>query len=154
VRNARASRGFFATQGSGRNRACPCKWRPGGKKPPRMSSGTALSNDGWRPNSGGAQVDRLGALAHAVGLDVEGHLLAVDEGAQAGRLDGGNVDEHVLGAAVRRDKSETLGRVEEFYGPGLGHEGELLSHSVSLRLCRSHSFAVVQKSRCRGKGPE
>jgi hypothetical protein len=31
----------------------------------------------------GAQVDRLGALAHAVGLDVESNLLAVDEGAQA-----------------------------------------------------------------------
>jgi hypothetical protein len=31
----------------------------------------------------GAQVDRLGAFAHAVGLDVESNLLAVDEGAQA-----------------------------------------------------------------------
>src|SRR5689334_10338009 len=49
--------------------------------------------------SGGAEVDRLRAFAHAVRLDVEGDLLAVDERAQARCLDRGNMDEHVLGAA-------------------------------------------------------
>src|SRR3954470_6108310 len=73
--------------------------------------------------SGRAQIDRFGALAHAVGLDVEGDLLAIDEGAQAGSLDRRDVDEHILGAAVRRDETEAFGRVEEFYGAGLGHAG-------------------------------
>src|SRR5436190_558349 len=73
--------------------------------------------------SGRAKVDRLRALAHAVRLDVEGDLLAVDERAQARGLYRGDVDEHVLGAAVRRDEAEAFGGVEELYGAGLGHWG-------------------------------
>lgn len=48
-----------------------------------MPSDIAHAADGGMMISLGAQVDRLRALAHAVGLDVEGDLLAVDERAQA-----------------------------------------------------------------------
>src|SRR5690606_21653739 len=92
----------------------------------RQRKGGAVARAAFRfagclERSGGREVDGLGALAHAVRLDVEGDLLAVDEGAHARRLDGGDVDEHVLRAAVRRDEAEALGGVEEFHGAGLGH---------------------------------
>ena len=45
---------------------------------------------------------RGGVLAAAaVGLDVEADLLALDEAAQAGALERGRMDEHVLAAVVR-----------------------------------------------------
>lgn len=95
---------------------------------PRPSS---KSLDTYNQVSGGVQVDSLRTLAHAVGLNVEGDFLAIDEGAQAGSLDRGDVDEHILGAVVRRDEAEAFGGIEEFYGAGLGHLGELL-HPISF----------------------
>jgi len=53
-------------------------------------------------------------------LDVERHLLAFREAADARRFERGGVDEHVLGAAFRRDESETLGGIEELHGT-VGH---------------------------------
>src|SRR5690606_23120987 len=46
--------------------------------------------------SGGAEIDGLGALAHAVGLHVERHLLAIHERMQAGPLNGRDMDEYIL----------------------------------------------------------
>src|SRR3954465_3609995 len=94
--------------------------------------------------SGRAEVDRLRTLAHAVGFNVEGDLLAVDEGTQARGLDRGNVDEHILGAAVGRDEAEAFGRVEEFNGAGLGHWGNSFTR-VSLMVCPPPG--IVGKSR-------
>src|SRR5438477_2128424 len=109
--------------------------------------------------SGRAQVDRLRAFAHAVRLDVEGDLLAVDERAQARGLDRGDVDEHILGAAVRRDEAEAFGGVEELYGAGLGHWGNsftrqscwfahwLAPQASSGGCFGSHAFAHSQTPR-------
>ena len=47
------------------------------------------------------QVRRGVLAAAAVGLDVEADLLALDEAAQAGALERGRMDEHVLAAVVR-----------------------------------------------------
>src|SRR5207244_1119422 len=52
------------------------------------------------------------ALAHHVVAD----LLALVEGAHAGALDRGNVDEHVLSAVGRLDESEALLVVEKLHG--------------------------------------
>src|ERR1700730_15763571 len=55
---------------------------------------------------------KLAALAHHVVAD----LLALVEGAHAGALDRGNMDEHVLSAVGRLDESEALLVVEELHG--------------------------------------
>lgn len=52
----------------------------------------------------------LGALA-----DLELHPLVLLEGAETGSLDLGVVDEHVVGALVRRDEAEALFRVEPLH---------------------------------------
>src|SRR5688572_18967291 len=87
----------------------PCPWK------------TILCRRQRHDVSSRAQVDGLRALAHAVRLDVERHLLAIDEGAQARRLDRRDMHEHVLRAAVGRDETKAFGRVEKFYCTGLGH---------------------------------
>src|SRR4051812_30446476 len=82
--------------------------------------------------------------------------------------------EHILRAAIRRDETKTLGRVEEFYGAGLGHWGRTpspvfkfsgpLSVASSGRSgsfigghALSHEYAprqggAVRDLQCRGKG--
>ena len=61
------------------------------------------------------EIDGLGALG--IGLDVERHLLALVQRAQARRFHGRDVDEHVLVAAVRRDEAKTLGGIKNFTVP-------------------------------------
>src|SRR5690606_30759409 len=103
-----------------------------------------------------AKIDRLGALAHAVGLNVESHLLAVHQGAHARPLDGRNMDKHILGAVVRRYEAKSLGGVEEFYGAGLGH-GRTPSpvQSVVLAAWRGRQVPVVASAivRCARQNP-
>ena len=69
--------------------------------------------------SGRAQIDCLRALAHAVGLDVERDLLAIEQALHAGALQRRDMDEDVLRAAIRRDEAKTLGGVEELDGTSL-----------------------------------
>src|SRR5690606_18848716 len=90
----------------------------------------------------------LRTLAHTVRLDLEGDLLAVDQRTQARTLNCGDVDENVLRAVVRRDKSEAFGCIEEFYGAGLGHKGKLLFPFVSC--CALRRVVIVESLR-RGK---
>ena len=58
------------------------------------------------PGSGRADVLRLQALGAAG--DLELHLLALGQGAEAIHVDGGVVDEHVLTAAINMDGFRTL----------------------------------------------
>src|SRR6202022_1927588 len=75
-----------------------------------MSAGPLRSKIG----SDGLQVrgGEFAALAHHIVAD----LLALVEGAHAGALDRGNMDEHVLSAVGRLDESEALLVVEELHG--------------------------------------
>src|ERR1700722_1524900 len=80
----------------------------------------------WRcgPRSGGdANVLRLKALGAL--LHVELDLLSLLEGAEARRLDGGLVAEHVCTPVILRDESEALRVVEPLHG-ALGHLTALL----------------------------
>src|SRR5690606_20974220 len=58
-------------------------------------------------------------LARAtVALDFVGNLLVFVQAAQAGLLDGRDVDEDVLAAVIRLDEAVALGGVEPFYSAG------------------------------------
>src|SRR5436305_916998 len=74
------------------------------------------------PDSGGLQVDRSRLAAATVVLDVEGHLLSLDEAAQTRLLDGGDVDEHVLSAGIGLDEPVALDFIEPFDGTSI-HPG-------------------------------
>src|SRR6185312_12708806 len=81
----------------------------------------------------GLKIDGLGPAG--IRLDVERHLLAFRQRTHAGRFDGGGVDEHVLAAIVRRDETEALGGIKEFYCSD--------SHDSSLRwLCPDTCLGV------------
>ena len=54
-----------------------------------------------------------------IGLSAEGDLLALSQGAEAGTLDGGEVDEHVAAAVVVVDEAEALGLIEPFHSAGI-----------------------------------
>jgi hypothetical protein len=56
----------------------------------------------------------LATLAH----DFEANLLAFVQHADAGALEGADVNEHVLGTVVRLDEAEAFLGVEKFYGAG------------------------------------
>jgi len=88
------------------------------------------------------QVYSLRTLAHAVGLDVEGDLLTVGQRAQAGALDGRDVNENVLLAVVGRDEAEALGGVEKFYGASRGHWDS--PRCCKKRLRNARRFAVAK----------
>jgi hypothetical protein len=49
-------------------------------------------------------------------LDVVLNLLAISQGGHSRTLDSGNMDENILPAIVRLDKSKTLCAVEPFHG--------------------------------------
>ena len=53
----------------------------------------------------------------AVRADIERHLDAIRQAVQAGLLDGRNMDENVLAAAIRRDEAITLLAVKPFHCP-------------------------------------
>src|SRR5208282_6689336 len=67
-------------------------------------------------DSDGPEIGGLGAFG--VGLDVERHLLAFRERAQARRFDRRRVNEHILGSAFRRDKAKAFCSIEEFHSTG------------------------------------
>src|SRR3990172_6077099 len=92
---------------------------------------------------GGAQtldeldLDRFRALAHLVRLDLEADLLAIGEMADASRLQGADMDEHVLRAAGRCDKAEAFRGIEELHGTCLAH---LLFPLVFTRTRHASAF--------------
>src|SRR3954467_13496629 len=91
--------------------------RPAGWEPYAPSSLPLSRPRGRRccgTSSDGANVRRLGALL-ALG-DVELHTLVLVQRAVAVGLDGGEVDEDVGSAAVRRDEAEALLAVEPLHG--------------------------------------
>ena len=53
-------------------------------------------------------------LAVVAAFEIERDLLVLAQGVEPGPLDGGDVNEHVLGSIVRLDEPEALGVVEEF----------------------------------------
>src|SRR5690606_15859124 len=72
------------------------------------------------PEGGAAELQQLQVhsrgLAVTAALEVVADLLAFDEGADAGLLEGRHVDERVLAAIFRSNEAEALGRIEELYG--------------------------------------
>src|SRR6266446_1716736 len=78
-----------------------------------------------------------GLLAPIAGNFVLNDLPLV-ESAQAGTLDRGNVDEHVLAAALRLNESVALGRVEPLHGSG--------SHLGLLALCASMNRSRLDRA--------
>jgi arsenate reductase len=56
---------------------------------------------------------------------LEADFLVVRKACEARAFDGGNMDENILAAAIRRDKAKTFGGVKPFHGAG-GHDPRLL----------------------------
>src|SRR5207249_2501326 len=65
-----------------------------------------------------AEIARRGLASAAILLDLIVDLLAVSEGREARAFDSGNVDENILSAIVRLNKSESLGAVEPLHRSG------------------------------------
>jgi len=68
-----------------------------------------------QPLSGLAQIARR-SLALLARLDFKFNLVALTQFHEAGPLNFGDVDEHVLRAILGLDETKTLGRVEPLYG--------------------------------------
>src|SRR5262245_20364590 len=66
---------------------------------------------GWSDRADGLGLRSLGALR-----DLELDALVLFEAAEAGGLNGGEVDEHVAPTTVNGDETETLVRVEPLHG--------------------------------------
>lgn len=65
----------------------------------------------------GLKVD--GLRPARIALDLETDALPFRQVAEAGALDGGDVDEYVLGSIIRRDEAKTPSGIEEFHGTSL-----------------------------------
>src|SRR5258706_10006890 len=105
------------------------------EKPPRSgrlhgmaSKQEQVSASGALERLDGADRDFAGT---AVFLRVEGDLLTFAETANAGALQSGGVDEHVLAAIIRRDEAETLLTIVELYGAR--NHADVLSVTLSAR---------------------
>src|SRR5262245_9594147 len=72
------------------------------------------------------QIDRLGTAS--IGFGVEANALAFVERPPSSALDGGDVHEHILATAFRRDESKALRGVEEFDRSGL------LRHAIQVLM--------------------
>lgn len=72
---------------------------------------------GWA--SGEDEIGRRFAAVAAT-FQIEADRLAVSHAVQTSALDGGDVQEHILGAAFGLDKTETFGGVEPFHC-AIGH---------------------------------
>jgi len=78
----------------------------------RAMTGLALCRGGHAADLSGLQID--GLRAARVRLDVKRHALTFRQAAHAGGFDSRRVDEHVLRATLRRDKTKAFLRIEEF----------------------------------------
>src|ERR1700704_4144187 len=94
-----------------------------------LQSDEAALLTSWRWPTGPAErLQRAEQLERSADLKVFGRLLAtiaynfvldgltLIKGSQACPLDGGNVNEHILPAALRLNESVSFGRVEPFHG--------------------------------------
>src|SRR5690606_3011318 len=110
--------------------ACPCQYIRG--------HGSARSLRGLKVL--GRVLARAG-VAH----DVERHLLALDEGAQARALDRGDVNEHVRLAAALLDEAEALGGIEEFYGTSVHDDILFHGHECPARVNRGRCVIDLKR---------
>jgi hypothetical protein len=91
-----------------------------------------------------------GGFFAAIGDDFVLDLRALIHRAQTRLLNGGDVQEHVLAAAVRLDEAITLGRVEPLNSTS---SHDILSNADTMKLHpRTHSAAGI-RPRHEGKGP-
>src|SRR5262249_34822104 len=91
------------------------------------------------------EIDRLGALALLVRLDLEGNALSFGQILQPGPLDSCDVNEHVAAAVVGLDEAVATFSVEELDRPSHGHRVLLPPHRsaatpIALRLDRTFAF--------------
>src|SRR3990172_5975553 len=88
--------------------------RPGKQMPP----GSPAAPESQSRSAASEELDLPGLLsaALAVVLEHEGDLVAFVEGVDAGALEGGGVNEHVLAAVLGRDEAVAFGAVVEFHG--------------------------------------
>jgi hypothetical protein len=83
-------------------------------------------------------------LLAAVADDVIGDLGAIRQAVHAGFLDGRDMDEDVLAAAVRLDEAITLGRIEPFHCPARHAALKLTAGKVDRRLLASQELPVLR----------
>src|SRR3546814_11800871 len=99
---------------------CSSDLAPKRKRPPFLGGrieklfGLFVVEPSAGSSAGSLQVHRLRTAR--VGLDFEAHLLAFDQRGHPRALDGGDMDENVLGAVLGRDETEAPGGVKEFHG--------------------------------------
>jgi len=79
------------------------------------------------------EVVRGGLAGTAVLHNLEVDLLAFDESAHAGPLNGGDVDENVRSTGIRLNEAKTLGGVEELYSASSHDDFSLINRSVGIR---------------------
>src|SRR5580704_2585921 len=113
-----------------------------------MKSRRQISSAGplYRYRSGRLQIGRGRLAAAAVGFDVEGHFLPLDEAAHAGALDGRDVNEHIRTTRVLRDETIALLGVEKFNGTS-SHRGPPLANA-SKRFVAVRTIRTVQIRIC------
>src|SRR5690606_19965049 len=75
--------------------------------------------------------------------DVEAELLALDNGRDAGTLDGGNVDEDVRTAIVGLDETIALGGIEEFHGASIHDDFPFNRQRIFPRLAACEAKPLV-----------
>src|ERR1700754_1819354 len=101
--------------------------------------------DGRRPGPvSGLEID--GGVLAAVLLDLIGDLLAFVQAVQASPLDGADMDEHVLAAAVRLNEAKTLGGIKPL-DRACRHVRYLLRKSgAELRAVRNPAHRTNEES--------
>src|SRR5579862_8780405 len=115
--------------------------------PVPWSAGVAVA-----PESGGLQIGGGGFALPRIGLDVEAKLLALDQAAHAGALDGRDMHEHIGAASILHDEPEALLGIEKLDGTS-GHlsllENAQRRHSPFEPLGRITNPDLA----CYGEGP-
>ena len=84
---------------------------------PRAAPGRAKDRCSRKPLANLLHPQIFRRFLAAVRDDIERHLGAIRQAVQAGLLDGRNMDENVLAAAIRRDEAITLLAVKPFHCP-------------------------------------
>src|SRR5271165_2389417 len=116
------------------------------KKPPGAPGATGNTRGPInRPGPRLCDLEVLGGRLAAIGDEFVLDHLSLVEGAQAGALDRGDVDEHVLVSRRRPDEAVALSRIEPF-------DGALL-HRLSPRSVRTKDETRHASSACRANKP-
>ena len=102
------------------------------------SASTSVVNGKQIPDDlGGLQIAGRHFARLVVALHLEADLLAFDEFAHSGALDGRDVDERIGAAIVGLDEAEALGGIKPFNGAS-GHDERFHSNrgTTTLKRCR------------------